>query len=43
MSRLLLDSGLAMTKQAISEIVHRTMLRIVAYGRHSRRRRSNKR
>ena len=31
MSQLLLASGLAMTKQAISEVVHRTMLRIVAY------------
>ena len=31
MSWLLLASGLAMTKQAIFEVVHRTMLRIVAY------------
>ena len=31
MNRLLLASGLAMTKQAIFEVVHRTMLRIVAY------------
>jgi hypothetical protein len=31
MNRLLLASGLAMTKQAIFEVVHRTMLMIVAY------------
>jgi len=31
MSPLLLASGLAMTKQAISDVVHRTMLRMVAY------------
>jgi len=29
MNRLLLASGLAMTKQAISEFVHRTMLKTV--------------
>jgi hypothetical protein len=31
MNRLLLASGLAMTKQAIFEVVHRMVLRIVAY------------